>query len=304
MPNGRDLERWLHAGEVGAAALAAGRAMCREGTRALDVVGAMEACIRDAGLEPAFPPTVSVNSIAAHWTPPANDETVLRRGDVVKVDCGASDAGALSDNACTVEVGTNAHTALIATARACLEAAFAMVRPGLNLGELGARVEQVATGAGFRPIDNLAGHSLETYRLHAGLSVPSVATRTGQTLKAGDILAIEPFLTDGTAGRIVNAGPGNIYLIARPAPQRQDTLRRVQSAIQARHPRLAFASRWLANEVPPSKLAFALSQLERQGVLTHYPALGEASGGLVAQFEATVLVTEDGGKRMTPALAD
>ncbi len=287
---------WIRAGEVGAQALAAGKAASVPGARAYDVAIAMEECIRSAGLEPAFPGTVSIDSMAAHWSPTRADDRILEEGQLVKLDCGASYLGDLSDNALTIEVGgTNEHSALIRTAEACLTAAIDAVRPGLNLGELGAIVEATAEDHGFQTIENLGGHSLERNKLHAALYVPSIGMKTKQVLKAGDRLAIEPFVTDGRAGRVQDAGPSNVYQLRRPQPQRAPAPKRLQDLIQRTHPHLAFSSRWLEGVMAPAQLSFALNHLQRTNVLTHYTALREASGGMVAQREATVMVSDDGG---------
>lgn len=295
---------WIRAGEVGAQALAVGQAACVPGARASDVAIAMEQSIRAAGLEPAFPGTVSIDSMAAHWSPTQTDDCIIEEGQLVKLDCGASSRGDLSDNATTIEVGqTNEHTDLIRAAEACLAAAVAAVRPGLNLGELGAIVEATAQDHGFQTIENLGGHSLERNKLHAALYVPSVGVKTKQVLKAGDRLAIEPFVTDGRAGRVVDAGPSNVFHLRRPRPQRAPAAKRLQDHIQRTYPHLAFSSRWLEGAMPPAQLSFALGQLQRSNVLTHYTALREASGGMVAQREATVMVSDDGGyvTTQTPA---
>lgn len=287
---------WIRAGEVGAQALVAGQAACVPGARASDVAIAMEDFIRSAGLEPAFPGTVSIDSMAAHWSPTRTDDCIIEEGQLVKLDCGASHLGDLSDNAITIEVGgTNQHADLIRASEACLAAAIDAVRPGLNLGDLGAIVEATAEDHGFQTIENLGGHSLERNKLHAALYVPSIGMKTKQVLKAGDRLAIEPFVTDGRAGRVQDAGPSNVYHLRRLRPQRAPAPKRLLAHIQRTHPHLAFSSRWLEGALPPAQLSFGLNQLQRTNAVTHYTALREASGGMVAQREATVMVSDDGG---------
>jgi len=53
---------------------------------------------------------------------------------------------------------------------------------------------------------------------------------------------------------------------------------------------LPFAKRWLNSD----KLEFALLQLEKAGILHAYPVLIESAGGLVAQAEHTIIITQDG----------
>lgn len=291
----QDLAKWAESGRVAALALLAGKRLCTPGRPIVEIVEAVEAFVRDQGLSMAFPCTTSLNSCAAHFTPTHDDPTVLQDGDVVKLDCGAELDGCLSDNALTVEVGgAGQYTDLIDAAKACLETAVSIIGPNCNLGDVGAAIEMTAKERNFKTIQNLTGHSLEPFNLHAGLTVPNVGMRISRRPRIGDVLACEPFVTDGTAARVENSGPGNIYHLQRAAPQRLPTAKRLLGSIQQRHPKLPFAQRWLTDIIDPKKLGFNLAQLQKQTMLKHYPALSEASKGQVAQFEATLVITEDG----------
>lgn len=289
---------WVTAGRVAAEALQFGRGLCVPGARLVDVVTAVEERIRQAGLGLAFPCTLSVNQVAAHYTPTHDDATALADGDVVKIDCGAELQGALSDNALTVEVGAprdgGVHRRLIECSEACLKEAIAIIGPNVDLGTVGAAIELTAKDYGFRPIQNLTGHSLEPFNLHAGLTVPNVSMKVSRRPRIGDVLACEPFVTNGEAGRVENSGPGNIYHYQRSRPLRLPSMKRLLSDVERRFPKLPFAERWLAGAAEPAKLGFNLQQLQKEALLKHYPALSEASGGIVAQTEATLVITEDG----------
>ncbi len=286
---------WMTAGRVAAEALLSGRRLSVPGARIVDVADAVEAEIRRQGCGLAFPCTLSLNAVAAHYTPTHDDATVLKEGDLVKLDCGAELRGALSDNALTVEVGgAGRHQRLIEASEACLKEATSIIGPNVDLGTVGAAIEFTAKEFGFKPIQNLTGHSLEPWNLHAGLTVPNVSMKVARRPRIGDVLACEPFVTDGSAGRVENSGPGNIYHFQRSRPLRLPSQKTLLGAIERRHPKLPFAERWLTDVLEPGKLAFNLQQLQKETLLRHYPALGEASGGMVAQTEATLIVTEDG----------
>lgn len=288
---------WLKAGQVSYEALQYGKSLCVPGARLVDVVTSVEQRIRDAGLGQAFPCTLSINQVAAHWTPTHNDPAVLREGDLVKLDCGAELNGALSDNALTVEVGANGkgrYQSLIEASEACVKEAIGIIGPNVDLGTVGTAIEMTAKEFGFKTIQNLTGHSLEPYVLHAGLTVPSVTMKVSRRPRIGDVLACEPFVTDGVAGRVENSGPGNIYHFQHGRPLRLPTMKKLLATVEKRYPRLPFAERWLTDAIEPNKLGFNLGQLQKEALLKHYPALSEASGGMVAQTEATLVITEDG----------
>ena len=287
--------QWLKAGQVAADALAYGRTVCVPGAKLVDVVTAVEDRIRSTGLGLAFPCTLSIDTVAAHYTPTHDDARVLQEGMVVKLDCGAELNGALSDNACTVEVGgTDRYKRLIECSEACLKEAVAILGPNVDLGTVGAAIELTAKDFGFKPIQNLTGHSLETFNLHAGLTVPNVPMKVNRRPRIGDVLACEPFVTTGQAGRVENSGPGNIYHFQRNRPLRLPTAKKLLQSIERNHPKLPFAERWLASAIEPHKLNVNLLQLQKEAAIKHYPALSEASGGIVAQTEATLVITEDG----------
>lgn len=291
-------QHWLKAGRAAADALQHGKALCVPGARLVDVAATVEQRIRDAGCGLAFPCTLAIGSQAAHCTPTHDDVRVFQEGDLVKIDCGAEVEGALSDNALTVEVGAPSgggrYARLIEASEACLREAISIIGPNCDLGTVGAAIEMTAKDFGFRTIQNLTGHSLETYNLHAGLTVPNVSMKVNRRPRIGDVLACEPFVTDGASARVENSGPGNIYHYQRSRPLRLPTMKRLQAHIERAHPKLPFAERWLVDAIEPQKLAFNLQQLQKEALLRHYPALSEASGGMVAQTEATLIVTEDG----------
>lgn len=298
---------WRRAGDVAHRALVHGANLCVDGTVLSDVAAAVEDFIRQEGLEPAFPCTLSLNACAAHFTPTHDDPAALKNGDLVKLDCGASLNGALSDNALTIEVGApeggGEHDRLIEASRACLAEAISVLGPNVNLGDVGSVIEHTAKDFGFKPIQNLTGHSLETYNLHAGLTVPNCGMKVTRRPRVGDVLACEPFVTDGSAGRVENSGPGNIYHFNRPVPLRMPSQKRLMTHIGRAHPKLPFAERWLTGVIDDRKLGFNLLQLQKGLGLKHYPALSEKSGGMVAQTEATLVITEDGCEVTTQPLA-
>ncbi len=67
------------------------RTIAKPGVRMTDLCERLEKCVRqlisENGLEAgiAFPTGCSLNYVAAHWTPNANDQTVLQYNDVMKL---------------------------------------------------------------------------------------------------------------------------------------------------------------------------------------------------------------------------
>jgi len=238
---------------------------------------------------------IGVNEVAAHYTPSRSDDIRFRMGDVVKIDVGAHVDGYPADTTVTVEVGTRNHTALIEASRDALRVCIEMVAPGTTVSALGGAIARTIRSAGFKPIQNLTGHSMEKHNLHAGLSIPNIETRDRAAIEEGMILAIEPFATTG-AGKVVGRGRGNIYRVVRErkVPQEaQEFFERVRTSFGT----FPFAGRWC--DTIDGSAHQHLNKLVRLGVLMNYPVLTEAAGGVVSQAEHSVIVTRDGCRVIT-----
>ncbi len=286
-----ELEAYRKAGKLVAEVREQARPLVKPDVTLLEIAEAVEELITQKGAKPAFPCNVSVNEIAAHYSPPVDDDTTIKEGDMVKVDVGVHVDGYIGDTAFTIATGEKQE--LVQTVERALEAEIAAIKPGIDVGELGRIVEETATAAGFKPIHNLTGHSLARWNLHAGLTVPNVKGETGQKLSVGDVVALEPFVTDG-AGYVEDQQKVYIlrYLYDRPVRLRmaRELLRDVKRAYDG----LPFAERWLAKKMSKLRLELTLRELVGVGALLPYHVLAERAGGKVAQAEHTVIVTEDG----------
>ncbi|MDR2623265.1 MAG: type II methionyl aminopeptidase [Methanobrevibacter sp.] len=268
----------------------------------IDLVEFVENEIVKEGGGIAFPCNVSVNEITAHYTSPPNDENIIKGGDLVKLDLGAEINGYIADSAVTVLTkGDNNLTDdeivknedLIETSAAALETAISVVKAGVEIGYIGREVEKTITDLGFSPIRNLAGHSLDQWDLHSGLSIPNVKDNNTEKLKEGDVLAIEPFVTDGV-GYVVDTPKVNIFKFLKNRPFRLPYTRKVLSHIKKNYPYLPFSFRWLTDEFSINRLNTAIKELSDAMVIYPYHTLREKSGACVAQKEHTVVVEKEG----------
>ncbi len=286
-----ELEKYRGAGKILAEVREQVRPMVKSGASLLDIAETAENLIVEKGAKPAFPCNVSLNEIAAHYSPPDGDDTVIKEGDMVKVDIGAHLDGYISDTAFTVATGEKVE--IVQVVEKALEAAIAAVKPGIDVGEIGKVVEETATAAGLKPIRNLTGHSLARWNLHAGITIPNVGGKTGQTLNVGDALAIEPFVTDGT-GYVADRRQLYIFRHMRDMPTRLRMSRELLRNIKREYNGLPFAERWLAKRMSKLRLELTLRELVGIAALWPYYVLAERAGGKVAQAEHTVIVTESG----------
>ena len=283
------------AGKIAAEARDYGVTLLKPGVRLLDVATAVETKITEDGAGLAFPVNIALNTLAAHYSPHHNDPLVFKRGDVVKLDVGAHVNGYIADTAVTVELETHKYDAMIKASSEALEHTLRMLHAGVLISEIGETIENTITGQGYKPINNLMGHGLGQFELHSGLSIPNVKGIGGKTkLHNGDVLAIEPFATNG-AGHVVSAEGSNIYLCTNSLKTKfvRDTKTKLlYQKMMTTFKTLPFAERW-CHDLFPNGGDLALKKLSFLGLTKHYPQLKEAKGGMVTQKEHTVIVRDN-----------
>jgi len=291
MLSDEEIQTYRNVGKIVAEVREYVRPMVKPGVALLNIAEAVEETIRQKGAKPAFPCNVSVNAIAAHYSPPADDDSQVKEGDLVKIDIGAHIDGYIADTAVTIALG--AKVEMVQAVERALEEGIKAVKPGVDVGEIGKAIEDSAKASGFKPIRNLTGHGLSQWNLHAGITVPNVAENMGQKLEVGNVIALEPFLTDG-AGFVEDAPQVYIFRYLRDRPVRMRMTRELLNTIKRSYSSLPFAERWLAKQMSKLRLELTLRELVGVGALHPYHILKERGDGFVAQAEHTVIVTESG----------
>lgn len=155
---------------------------------------------RPVGAARSFPSTlcVSVNDEIVHGIPTDRE---LKEGDIVGLDLGIQHRGLFTDMAITVPVGKvdNSAKELIRVTREALEKGISAINPDGYTGDIGEAVESFVAPSGFSIVEVLGGHGVG----HAIHEEPFIANfgkgGTGEKLRPGMVLAIEPMLNEGTA---------------------------------------------------------------------------------------------------------
>jgi len=266
----------------------------KPGEKALDICLELEEKIISMGGKPAFPCNISINEVAAHFTPSHNDDTRVPPDAVVKIDLGVHIDGYIADTAKTIDL-SDKHILLLEASREALEKAIKTLKPGVRAFEIGLAVEQVIKNYGFKPVRNLTGHSIDRYKIHAGLSIPNYRDRFAVfKITEGMAVAIEPFATNGK-GLTREGKIANIYSLAKTNPRKLDQeSREVFDYISREYRTLPFTPRWLVPVFGEKTVQHAMRVLVKTKTLYVYPILVEVGKGLVSQFEHTILLTKDG----------
>lgn len=204
-----DLRLMRVSGQIVAMVHALVRDMAQPGVTTLELDAACEALIRKEGALPTFkgyygfPATIcaSVNDQVVHGIP--SNETVLKPGDILSLDVGATYRGMVADAAFTMIVGGQPlqaeHQTLLDATEQALKAAIAKACEGLYLEDISGAVEDVNQTTSFGLVKEYGGHSVG-YKLHEEPFIHNYRTGVrGPRLRAGNTLAIEPMFTLGEA---------------------------------------------------------------------------------------------------------
>ena len=152
-----------------------------------------------------FPTGLSLNHVAAHYTPNAGDKTVLKENDVMKVDFGVHVNGRIIDSAFTMHFNPR-YDNLIAAVQDATNTAVKHAGVDAILGEIGAAVQETMEsyeveldGKTYqvKAIRNLSGHSINPYQIHGGKSVPIVKGGDQTRMEEGETFALETFGSTG-----------------------------------------------------------------------------------------------------------
>lgn len=281
------LECVRKAGAIAGEARELGAGMVDDGISLVKVAEETEALILKRGAGLAFPVNISINEVAAHFTPNSKDDLIFHIGDVVKIDVGAHVDGFIGDTAMTVEVRTKNWIGLIESSRRALRMACDMIGDGTPVNAIGGTVKRSINESGYRPVSNLNGHEMKRFNLHAGLSIPNIDDGTTTRIRNDMIIAVEPFSTNGQ-GHVSNGKAGNIYRIIRDRPLKDDKATQMFEAMKERFQGLPFCERWCEPINPDA--AHTLKILLRHGVVSSYPILKEINGAVVSQAEHTLII--------------
>jgi methionyl aminopeptidase len=290
-----NLECYQQAGRIASEVRENARKKYHVGSTLFEICESVEAQIRGMKGEPAFPVNASLNEIAAHYTAEPGDTTIVKEGDVLKIDIGVHVDGYIADTAVTVCYDPK-FEALVKAAEAALGEAVRMARANTRASDIGKLIESTITKFGFRPIQNLSGHSLQQYTIHAGKSIPNIWTRGSSfSLIANEAYAIEPFVTTRDGQGVVYEGKTrNIFGVSSRKPAKESGADELLQVIWNRYRTLPFALRWLVDKYEEKDARRLVDILVKKKNLHAYPILVEGHGKKVVQAEHTLIPSETG----------
>jgi methionyl aminopeptidase len=287
-----DVDSYLKAGKIAKEVKEFAKKLIKPEMKLIDIAEAIDSKIEELGGESAFPVNLSLNEIAAHYTPGTGDETVAE--GILKVDIGVHIEGCIADTAFSIDLTKDKEfSEMIKLNEEILKKVTSKVSAGMEVRVVGNVVQDTLkewnekNKSRFAVIKSLSGHALDKHMIHAGLTISNYRNEN-KTVLDDMAFAIEPFVTTGV-GDIYEGAPGGIYVLQRDEPGRDRESREVLNFIKETYKSRPFCIRWLEKK-GFQKLKFIMANLTRQGILHHYPLLIEKSKEPVSQFENTFLV--------------
>ena len=204
--NKDEIELMRMAGEITAAVLDEISKHIRPGISTLELDKIANMFIINKGAKPAFlryngfPNSIctSVDNVVVHGIP--KSDQILEEGQIIGIDVGVKYRGYCGDAARTFAVGTISEDKqkLLRVTKECFFKAIEGLKEGSRVGDIGAAIQKHSEKFGFSPVTSMGGHGI-------GKSVhedPFIANfgmaGTGEKLKAGMVIAIEPMINMGT----------------------------------------------------------------------------------------------------------
>jgi len=258
----------------------------------------------------AFPTCLSINNCCGHFSPMGSDNTVIKEGDLVKIDVGCHIDGWVSVAAHTIVAQedpskpvTGRAADVIAAARDAFQVALRTIRPGKKTTEAADKFDDVCQAYDCTMLDGVLTHVQKRFIVDGNkvvLNKPTSEQGVDEAdFEANEVYAIDILVSTGEGKpRCLDEKQTTVYKRAldREYNLKMKASRALFSEINRRFPALPFTLRAIEDQ-RTAKLG--LVELCNHELLHEYPVLWEKPGELVAHFKSTVLLTANGSDQLS-----
>ncbi|DBA65948.1 hypothetical protein WJX79_005753 [Trebouxia sp. C0005] len=299
-------------------------ALCEQGDKSIQEAVSKEFKGKTIEKGVAFPTCISPNHVVGHFSPLREDTTVVKAGDLLKIDLGVHIDGFIATAAHTLQVPESSVSSseqqaapitgkaadVVAAAQSALEAALRLVRPGKHISDVPDVLRKVVESYGCNLVEGVMSHQMKQFVIDANKCVlnrpsPEHKVEDGE-FEENEVYAIDIVVSTGEGKpKIVDEKQTTVYKRALDMVYslKMKASRTVFKEINTRFPALPFTFRELegtsSREASSSRLGIV--ECLSHGLLHPYPVMYEKSGELVAQFKTTVLLMPNGSDRITSA---
>lgn len=260
----------------------------------------------------AFPCCISVNNCICHYSPLNSEpDTILKDGDLVKIDLGAHIDGFIAVVAHTVVVGhdpakgkiTGHKADVLLAAHFASEAALRLAKPGSETYTITDAVQKISESYGCKPIEGMLSHQLEQNTIDGEKTIiqnPSEAQRKEHDkfdFELHEVYAIDVLISTGEGQGREKDAKVTVY------KKTEDTYmlkmkhsREFYSTLSKNFGPMPFTLRSFENE---TKARMGVVECVTHKLITPFQVLYEKEEQYVAQFKFTVLLMPNGAHKIT-----
>ncbi len=153
-----------------------------------------------------FPASIctSINQNVVHGIP--SETEILKQGDIIAIDVGATYGGLVGDSAWSYEIGKvspEVHKLMEVTEES-LFAGIAQMKPGNVLDDISKAIESVANREGYGIVRQYGGHGVG-HQMHEDPFLYNYSVGDMTLIKSNMAIAIEPMLNLGTDDVVVGS---------------------------------------------------------------------------------------------------
>mmetsp|Transcript_38288 Transcript_38288/g.68656 ORF Transcript_38288/g.68656 Transcript_38288/m.68656 type:complete len:374 (-) Transcript_38288:39-1160(-) len=293
-------------------------AECKPGSKLLDIAQIGDKSITDLcatqfkgkqiekGI--AFPTCLSVNSVVGHYSPLAEDTTVLKEGDVLKIDLGAHIDGFVAVTAHTLLVQaaagpvTGPAADVMQAAHTAAEVAMRLIKPGKKVSGVAEQLEKVMEAYGCSLVEGVLTHQMKQFVIDGNKVVLNKVTPEMKVeedeFEENEVYAVDIVVSTGEGkARVLDEKETSVFKRALDMEYnlKMKASRAILSEINKNFPCMPFPIRALDSK----QSRFGLVECLNHGLLQPYPVLHEKPDALVAHFKYTVLLMPNGNDKVT-----
>lgn len=263
-----------------------------------------------------FPVGLSLNNLAAHYTPNYNDEQIfLTEKDILKIDYGVHYNGIIIDSAFTISFNP-LYQEFIDISRKTTNYAVSLCGPDVLLGEIGEKIHEYVMSkeieingkmVGLEVMQELSGHKIAPFKIHAGKAVPNIKIFYPVRMKENEFYAVEPFITTGKGRNIIKGQTSHFMLTANYESIFNKNIfnkneKLIFELIQKFYHTLPFCQKWIYQELLNIDVSLEkslnvnkiLEKFTDKNIIQKYPPIYDIENSIISQFEHTIYIKENG----------
>ena len=253
-----------------------------------------------------FPSSLSVNDCAAHFTPSKLYDVTLNEDSIVKIDFGVHVNGWITDSAFTVAFNDK-YKNLLDGVKEATYTGLKNAAIDVNIKEWGKDIQEVMESYEveldgktypIQVIKNLGGHNILKNRIHGGVFLPGayISYYPNNLRFQEGVYAVETFGSTASDNVEEKLEENTIYMnksLTTHKIAKNKKLSSFYSNLLKKYKTMPYCNRYLDKLYNESNYLPKMSNLIYEDLVTGYPPLHCSNGGMTAQYEHTIHLSEN-----------